>query len=283
MTIEEIEQELSTNADLLKGVIGLVSQKGFIVRNQDEEKSFIENYEKNIIPQKVSASIGERVKEIATRYEQELTEITGLSKEPNEKYYDFQKRVISDLQNKGGEGSKDLIAQLNLYKDKVAQLDQSLQQEKESKKNEILSFKNQSLLDSALQGLNLAIPAHLTTEEEKAQFKKTFENMVKNDFQSKYKPADVDGQLAYYEGEQLMFDTTTAKHLTPADIIKKSYGAFISPDVQQPKGMGLGTQTPTPKVGKMTKEEYFAYADEKGITTGSKAWYDGYTELAIAE
>ena len=92
---------------------------------------------------------------------------------------------------------------------------------------------------------------------EKAQFKKTFENMVKNDFQSKYKPADVDGQLAYYEGEQLMFDTTTAKHLTPADIIKKSYGAFISPDVQQPKGMGLGTQTPTPKVGKMTKEEYY--------------------------
>ena len=283
MTIEEIEQEVSANPDLLKGVVGLVSQKGFVVRSQDEEKSYIENYDKNVIPQKVSAAIGSRVEEIATRYEQDLIELTGMQKEQGEKYFNFQKRVFSTLQNKDGEANKNLVDQINLYKEKVSQLETGLKQEQEGRKNEILTFKNQTLLDSALQGINLAIPSHLSTDEEKLQYKKTFENMVRNDFERNFKPKDIDGNIAYYQGDDLLFDTTTAKHLTPSDIIKKNYGTFIAPETTTPKGMGLGTNPQAPKVGKMTKDEYFKYADDKGMITGSKEWYSEYTALVAAE
>jgi len=277
MTIEEIEQAIAAKPELLMGVIGLASKNGYVVRSQDEEKSFIETYEKNVLPQKVSANIGEQIKEMATRYEQELTEITGLNKEQNEKYYDFQKRVFRSLNEKGAD--KGSLDQLELYKQKVSELTQALTQKDESSKNEILSVKNQYLLDTALANLNVAIPAHLTTDEEKASYKKTFETMVKNDFMNKYKPTDVNGTLAYYEGEQLMFDTKTAQHLSPSDIIKKSYGAFIAPEQQPQKGMGISEPTPKPNVGKMTREEYYSYADSKGIVTGSAEWVKGASEM----
>ena len=277
MTKEELEQILG-NEETIKSILSHLTANGYVVRNQEEEKTFIENYEKNVLPNKVGEGIGERVKEIATRYEQELLEITGMNKEPNEKYYDFQKRVFKQLTESNGQ-SKELIDQLNLYKEKVGQLDQALNQERESKKQEILSFKNQSLLDNALTNINIAYPSHLTTDEDKKAYRKTFETMVKNDFISKYKPTDANGEVAYYEGESLLFDTATAKHLTPLDIIKRSYSTFIAPESEPPKGMGSGQQPKAPSVGKMSRTEYFEYADKQGIVTGSKSWYDGYAEV----
>lgn len=277
MTKEELDN-LFSNSENIGAIVSFLSTNGYVVRNQDEEKSFLENYEKNVLPTKVGESIGERVKEIATRYEQELSEITGMTKEPNEKYYDFQKRVFKNLVDSSGQ-SKDVIDQLNLYKEKVSQLDQALNQEKESKKQEILSFKNKSLLENALSSINIAYPSHLTTEESKKAYRSTFENMVKNDFLNKYKPSDANGDIAYYDGDTLLFDTNTAKHLSPLDIIKRSYGTFIAPEVEEPKGMGSTPPQSTPRVGKMSREEYFDHAEKQGIVTGSKSWYDGYAEM----
>jgi len=277
MTIEEIEQEIANSPDLLTGVVGLINKKGFVVRSQDEEKSYIENYERNVIPNKVSASIGDKVKEIATRYEQDLLEITGLQKEPTEKYYDFQKRVFNELKTKGVDKSS--LDQLELYKGKVSELQQALTAKEESAKNEILSFKAQSLLDSALANFNIAFPAHLTTDEEKNAYKKSIQSMVVSDLKTKITPKDNNGEIALYEGDTLHFDIKTGKNLSYLDVIKKHYGAFHAPEQEAPRGMGTNPPPPKPNIGKMTRDEYYAYADSKGITTGSEAWYKGASEM----
>ena len=168
---------------------------------------------------------------------------------------------------------------MELYKGKVSELQKALDDKEESTKNAILSFKAQSNLETALANFNIAFPSHLTTDEEKGAYKKSIQSMIVNDLKNKITPKDHDGDIALYEGDTLHFDTKTGKNLSYLDVIKKHYGAFHAPQQEAPKGMGTNPPTPKPNVGKMTREEYYEYADSKGIVAGSQEWYKGAAEM----
>lgn len=66
----------------------------FEVFTVEDHKTFLENYEKDAVDKKLK----DRVSEIHQQYDNDLYEITGKRKAPNQKTYNFLKEIISDLQ-----------------------------------------------------------------------------------------------------------------------------------------------------------------------------------------
>lgn len=281
MTLEEIVTAVNADQTLLTGVVGELKTKGYLVRNAEEEKVFLENFEKNVLPSKVETEVEARIKarvsELASGVEKDILDTTGIAKEPNEKYYEYTKRVLNTLKETKGSDSDNLLKdRLKLYEDKTVALEQQLLQEQESKKSELLGFKKKTLIDSALKDINIAYPTHITSDEQKSEYKKSIERLVLNDFDTRFMAKDNNGEVVFYDGENPLLDTTTNSYLNPSSIIERSYGHFIAPK-EQPKGGLGGTQAPS-SVGKMTSEQFDAYASEKGFMLGSREYSAAYFE-----
>jgi hypothetical protein len=281
MTLEEITTALADQA-LLTGVVSELKTKGYSIRNSDEEKLFLENYEKNVLPSKVESEVETRIKarvsELASGVEKDIFEVSGIVKEPNEKYYEYTKRVLNTLKETKGSDTENLLKdRLKLYEEKANELEQKLATEQESKKTEILGFKKKTLIDSALKEINVAYPSHITTDEQKQEYKKSIERLVLNDFETRFMAKDNNGDVVFYEGESPLLDTSTNTYLKPNEIISKNYSHFVAPK-EQPKG-GLGGEPQKPSnLGKMTEEQFDSYASEKGYMLGSKEYSTAYFE-----
>lgn len=282
MTLEELKAALMADKDLLTGVVGILKEGGSVVRTADEERSFLENYEKNVLPQKIELGVEEKIKarvsEIATRVEQDIFETSGVPKNEGEKYYEYAKRVTTTLKdNKGSDAEQLLKDRLRLYEEKATDLELKLREQVEGEKTRILDFKKNSVVGEALRGLDISYPSHITTDDAKADYRGMIERTITSDFQSRFLAKDNDGEVVFYEGENPLLDTTTNKYLSPKAIIEKNFGIFIAPK-QEPKG-GLGEKPNTAAtVGKMTVEQYDNYADTKGWVLGSKEYGTGYQE-----
>lgn len=282
MTLEEITTALTADEALLTGVVSELKTKGYSIRNSDEEKLFLENYEKNVLPSRVESEVETRIKarvsELASGVEKDIFDVSGIVKEPNEKYYEYTKRVLNTLKETKGSDTESLLKdRLKLYEEKANELEQKLVAEQESKKTEILGFKKKTLIDSALKEINIAYPSHITSDEQKQEYKKSIERLVLNDFETRFMAKDNNGEVVFYEGESPLLDTSTNMYLKPSDIISKNYSHFVAPK-EQPKG-GLGGEQQKPSsVGKMTEEQFDLYASEKGLVLGSKEYSTAYFE-----
>lgn len=90
----------------------------------------------NILENGVSEQIGDKISALHTQYDNDIFEITGLKKEPNQKTYDFNKKVLGDLkadkaehetlktkftelEKTKGKGDKNLADELQQVKDKA--------------------------------------------------------------------------------------------------------------------------------------------------------------------
>lgn len=282
MTLEEIKAAIEADKELLTGVVSILKEGGNVVRTADEEKSFLENYEKNVLPQKIESGVEEKIKarvsEIATRVEQDFLDASGIPKNEGEKYYEYIKRGAATLKETKGSDSEQLLKdRLKLYEDKAKDLETKLTEQVEGEKTRILDFKKNSLVGDALRGLDISYPSHITTEEAKADYRGMIERTIMSDFQSKFVAKDNEGEVVFYEGEKPLLDTATNKYLNPRSIIEKNFGIFIAPK-QETKG-GLGEQPKgAASVGKMTSEQYDNYASQKGWVLGSREYGQGYQE-----
>ena len=283
MTLEEIKSALA-DKDILVGVTGMLKEQGLIVRTSDEEKSFMENYEKNVLPSKIEAGVEEKIKsrvsEFATRIEQDVFESSGIPKNEGEKYYDYQKRIIGELKGKPSDSEQILKDQLKIYQDKTKELSDKLTLAEESKKTEILDFKKKTVIGEAVRNINVSYPANITTEEQKAEYRQMIERTILNDFQSRFTAKESGDDIVFYEGDTPLLDTTTNKYLNPSSIIERNFGVFIAPK-QEPRGGLGGEQSKASTVGKMSAEQFDQYASDKGLVLGSKAYAQSYTEMVV--
>jgi hypothetical protein len=132
----------------------------FVIRTEDEDKSFIENFKQS----EVEKLLGERVSELHSRYDADILEVTGLRKDPKEKTYEFNKRVMKEYLGKISAYEKKIEELSKGHNpkndDKIKELEGLIEQIKQEKDNEIqrakhetVTYKTRTEFDKALSKL----------------------------------------------------------------------------------------------------------------------------------
>jgi hypothetical protein len=86
-----------------------LKEQGISLRTKDEETEFLSNYEKTVIPDKVNAEIGQKVKAVHDQYDEDLFKLTGKRKAGNQKTYDFLKEQIEEIKKAQKKGDHDPV------------------------------------------------------------------------------------------------------------------------------------------------------------------------------
>lgn len=303
MDLATITAEIAKNPELKTGLVGalredvltIVKGEGLVFRTKDEETEFLSNYEKNIIPGKVDAEIGKKVGEVHNRYDADIFEATGLKKGPNEKTYEFNKRVLKELaaQAKAGGGDQTLKDQLTAANEALSKFNGYVSPEDVAKiKLEHFQEKVNGRLGSAVDKHTIATPAHLTDDAAKNEYANGIKEVIKSQFNARFTPKqDADGNVTYYADGKLVSDTKTAKPLTEADIIAKHFSAYFMP-VKVP-GTGAGSKEgeagtgDASEAGLKTKGEVMEHLSKqpskidpyKTMVSGSKEFNKEYSRI----
>lgn len=85
MNKEEVNKYLEEKGD-----------SNFVIRTDEEETTFLANHSKEVEETIIPA----RISELHGQYDKDILDVTGLKKEPTEKTYDFNKRVLNQYKDK---------------------------------------------------------------------------------------------------------------------------------------------------------------------------------------
>ena len=298
MTKEEVLAEAGKNpafktelvSSFKDDFIAGLKAEGTIFRKPDEEKEFLTNYEKSIIPAKVDAQIGEKIKAVHDAYDEDLFKLTGKRKTGNQKTYDFLKEQIEELKKaKPTDDNKILLDQLQTLKDEAEKKKDYVPKEELTKLQEKY-FKDSinSKLASSLNTKAIAVPAHITDEKAKQEYVSTQRSMIKTDFLNKFTAkTDNEGNVVYYEGDKLLTNPHNAKPLTEDEIIAKHYTAYFAPETKTKTGAGSGGKndktSDADEATLKTKADVLKHLNQKlnpkGILQGSAAFTTEYSRI----
>ena len=296
MELAEITAAIAAKPELKTGLIGALREDVLAVlktdgvyRTKEEEQAFLDNYEKTIIPQKVDAEIGNKIRETYDRLDKDIEEVTGLKKGPHEKTYEFNKRVLAKLKADAaaGKGGDEVLrqqleaaqAELEQRKDYVPKTELEKLQEQYFKKD------LNTRIQSALSKQNIAIPAHITDDAGKKAYLETQARFIAGDFLSRYTAKqDQEGNLTFFIGDKLQTDPKTAKPLTEEQIIEANYGAYFVPAKAPGKGAGSGSvsgkgDADPAEADLKTKDDVNKYLDKKGLVMGDKKRNEEYKRI----
>lgn len=295
ITVDQVKEALQT-PELKTAIIGLVEPdvlaavkaKGISVRTKEEDMALLQNHEKNVIPGLVSAQISDKIKEVWDKVDNDVFEITGLKKEPTEKTYEFNKKVIKELKEKIEKAKKDGDPVL---KDELEALKKSLKEkegyvapgEVEKLRSDFAKERLSITLNSALERKPIAIPAHITDEKQKQAYVANQRKMLSGDFMSRFTVKQTDGKTVYYEGDKLLTNSSDASPMTEEQIIEQYYSTYFVPEKKSGGGAGSGAggaaSDPT-EASLKNKEQLMVYLQEvKKLTVGSPAYLKEYERI----
>jgi hypothetical protein len=155
--------------EVLKVLETAKGDESFIVRTEAEEKTFLENFGKQIEEEKIPSKISE----LHNRYDEDVFSVTGMKKNPTEKTYDFIKRVLGEMKTKAeksssleveiaklnqqlkdGTGDKKTLADLEAVQRAYKELEEKSKSEVETLKKASEQKEIRYELTSALSGFN---------------------------------------------------------------------------------------------------------------------------------
>ena len=123
-------------------IIGFIKEKGgslddFIIRTADEERTYLENFKMA----EVEKAIAPQISQVHSRYDEDILAVTGLKKKPDEKTYDFNKRVLAELKAKADK-HPELEQEIASLKEKVGKnADAKILADLENVRTEFATFK----------------------------------------------------------------------------------------------------------------------------------------------
>jgi hypothetical protein len=297
LTVEQIQEAITAKPELKTAVIGSLKEdfltslksEGVTVRKKEEEAEFLSNYEKNIIPGKVEAEIGAKIKAVHDQYDNDLFELTGERKQPTEKTYEFMKRKLTEMKEKAGKGGKDdpvLADQIKELQSKLKQYEgyvapDEVQKIKDSHFKENINFR----LTAALEKKPIAVPAHITDEKQKQDYIAMQRNMIRADFMGRFTAKqNSEGQTVYYDGETLLTNEANASAMTEEQIIEKNYTGYFVPPAKPAGGAGSGASgsgkgADANEASLKTKAEVQEYLNKKGLITGGQEFNKEYLRI----
>lgn len=280
-TIEEIKAALSDEAvksEVIKTVLPdaqkALEASGHIIRTKEQDEAYVNAK----VDPLVEVKIKDQIKAVHERYDNDLLELTGERKKPEEKTYDFLKRKISEIKgaSKGGDP---------VDKDQLKKLQDLLDAEKNGRKTDIEAlhndyFKKENTFNvrTSLAGFNIAAPATLS-DDDKKDFVARQRGMIERDFLSTYTAKkDNDGNIVYYKGEELQVSNKDGKPLSASDLIAANYATYFAKDSREQKGGGTGGAA-TEITGSSTKADVMKHLESKGVKKNTKEFTDQYEKL----
>lgn len=256
-----------------------LTASGHVIRKKEDDESYVASKAREL----TDAEIGTKLGGVYQNIEDVIKEVTGIVKKSNEKATDFNKRVLKELKIQadsatgGDEALKQQIQTL------TANLETATT-EKETAVSTIKSdyFKKQVdfALSAELNGLNLAVPSHVKTDDEKKAFVANQRRLLKlqltNDYTIK---EDNDGNITFYKGDQLEKSQKDGKALSASEIIARDFTPYI--DITIPKGGGAGSQGGGNAGGAtfQTKEEVMNHLKANGFEEGTQKFSKEYAKI----
>jgi hypothetical protein len=220
-----------TDPNTIKAIESYLGKAGYVVRTTDAEKSFLESHTQ----QQIDAATSK----FATNLETDIKTMTGIDKQPNEKYYDYFKRAtgqklgritelenkISEWEKKGGAGSETII---NDLKNQLQSAQQTYQQ--------TIAEKEKALQD--LQGQFFGTRLNGSWEKEVGDMRPKFiENQFLNSeleirrskFFSEHQAEESNGQIVYKNKStgQILISKTDGKPKSTKEIVDELYKDLI--------------------------------------------------------
>lgn len=112
MEINEIKDKFTSDSEFAGQLVSLIAES-------EKGKEIISNFTESAVEERIKT----RVSEFANNVEKDVFEVAGVAKLPNEKYYDYLKRVIADFKGRA------------LPKEELQQRDQKIQELEDKLKN----------------------------------------------------------------------------------------------------------------------------------------------------
>ncbi len=285
MELSEIIEHLNSNEEASKGVMEALKEKGYVIRSQDEETSFLGKVTKQVEEDKIKP----RLKEIYSQFDKDIEEATGLKKDPNEKSYEFAKRAGSSLKKEIEElkaastGSAD-------YSTKIAEKEKEYKKILEEKdsiinqmKGEITTSQKRSLLQETYAPIKAKIgsqPSYFS-EYEKQVMNEVLKNstIVEEDGQKLYVVTGEDGEPLKKNFQFVLVEKALEEKFKDAiDNGKNLTGAGTGKaPAKQVKSESTGLVRPASVSNKVELRKWLE--GEKGLAAGSPEFRKAYAEL----
>lgn len=288
MNIEEIQAEIAANPELKTGLLGALESdlfthaksKGIIVRTADEEKSHLENFEKE--------KLNPRISEIYSNIDKDVKEASGIEREAQEKTYAYVKRVAASLLGQktelekklndalAGKGDELTKAELASLKTTLAEKENALKDLETKSKTETFGLKVGFGVDRYLAGQKIYVPAHVPEADRKAYVDARI-NYIKSDFLNTFKPEETDKGIVFKDASgNIQMDTAKAAAKTEADLIAERYKFDFEQEEEEGGGAGSGKKGDKTDVALLAqvkdKESLYEYLAQKGLVMGSPEW-----------
>jgi hypothetical protein len=252
----------------------------FVIRTTEEDTAFLENFKQS----EIEKSLGEKVNELHSRYDSDILEVTGLRKDPKEKTYEFNKRILKDTLSKvsayekrieelsKGSGSKndekirELEAQIvQIIKDK----DEAIMAERQEK----TTYRTRTEIEKSL----LKLPQEPTIPE---AARKALIDTTINGLMTSAEWRD-DGLVFKDEKGEVLRNKTTNKPLTPDEILADVLNPILKKD-RKLEGVDINSdQTKAKSVTVLpahvtTKVELSKYLASLGWKRESKEYIEAF-------
>jgi hypothetical protein len=217
----------------------------FVLRTSDEEKTFLDNYKKSV----VETELDPQVAKIHNQYDEDLFDIFGDRKKPNEKTYSFMKTKFKGLKEKADKvealeteiaelkkGSPDDSARLKEIKDLQSQM-RKLKEDNDVELNKLVkqNLKNsvRSEIERGLLGIKIksGIPGSV---------KSVYVDSVINELSDNAEFRE--GKIVFLDKEgKALRDAQTMAPYTAEALLKERMKDIIDEGRQMP-GPGIGDQ-----------------------------------------
>lgn len=290
LTLEEIKTESGKDPELKKGILSTfkddfvkgAESEGLVVRTKEQDQLYLTNHVNQILPGKVDEAFTKKFKESLDAMDAEIASLTGAVKGPHEKTSEFIKRAVKEFNAKGGDP---------VTKEKVTQLEEMLKNSKAEfekkyadKENELFNSQIEWQVNGFLDKINIAVPVHLKTDEDKQSFVNQQKALIKHGFLNDHRAKkDDNGNVVFYEGDKPLMSTKDGKPKGAPDIIQEKYAAWFVPASHTQTGTGAGqngTTGGTANGAFKNKEDIHKHLAAQGMDASTKEYYSDFQKLA---
>lgn len=278
MTLAELLTLLAANPDLANQLFDAraaeiqthLTSKGLVIKPQAD-------FDKAIADAKKEGD-GEATKRNHDAWGKALADVLGVQKPDGKKELDFfpeeiKKRITMPTDQ--NQTDKDLNdARIKALEDKNKELLDSIA----NKEKTLFERTKKATIDAHVNSLNIAVPAHLKTNEEIEAYRQAQRNLVRASLLGMKAEETSDGSLAFYGEDGKALADAAGKPLGVDAITKQFYGPLLAPNSHQQGGTGGNpTGGSGGKYGVPFAEFQKALA-EQGIAQGSEEFNKEFAE-----
>jgi hypothetical protein len=289
MTIDEILAEIGKlsaedKTPFYQKIIPLVKQAAnVIIRTPDEDRSNIEQQLQLRVNQEVESNFNRKFKEQFDMIDAKVKEVTSVERKPtqpnsqNEKTTDYIVRAFNEWHSKNGTADSKMVTQLQ---QQLAKKEEDHKVEVESLKQQAFDAEVNAQIETEVKGRKIAVPNHITKEEDKQSYVTQTQDMMRVQFRQKYKPTKTDKGIVFFAGDEPKTNQQDGKPMTPGQLIDSDFQHWFVPKGKEQSGTGG-----TPPVGSdnggtfKTKEDVHSFLAKKGLEVHSREYLNEFKEL----